>query len=68
MKSEEDEISLVVKGGHLSSDKLWVVGEERGKQSADAVAEARCEVVEDDLRAVFCRLFPSSLTKQHKPS
>lgn len=68
MKPKEDEISLVVKGGHLSSNELRVVGEERSEQSADAVAETRGEVVQDDLRVMFCGLFPSSLTKQHKSS
>lgn len=68
MEPEEDEITLVVKGGHLATDKVRVMGIERGEQPANAVAEARGEVVQDDLGGVCRGLFPSSLRQQQKRS
>lgn len=63
MEPEEDEISLVVESGHLSTDKLWVLWEKSCKQSADAVAQACAEVVQNDFRKMFCGIFASPLQR-----
>lgn len=63
VKSEKDEVSLVVEGGDLSTHKLGVLWKESSKQPADAVAQTCAEVVEDHLRGVFSWLFASSLQR-----
>ena len=49
VKSEEDEVSLVVKGDHLSSTKLRVVGEQGSKHPSNGVTQSGGEVVQDHL-------------------
>ena len=49
MESEEDEVSLVVEGDHLSALKLRVVWEERGKHPPNSVSQSSREVIEDHL-------------------
>lgn len=49
VEAEEDEVTLVVEGGHLAADELGVVGEEGCKEATDAVTQTRGEVVEDHL-------------------
>ena len=49
MKSEEDEVSLVVEGDHLSSTELRVVGEQGGKHPSNGVTQSSREVVKDHL-------------------
>lgn len=63
MESEKDEVSLVVEGGDLSTNKLGVLWKESGKQPADAVAQTCAEVVEDHFWGVFSWLFASSLQR-----
>lgn len=65
MKPEEDEVSLVVEGGDLSTHKLRVLWEEGSEQPADAVAQTCGEVVEDHLRGVFSWIFASSLPREN---
>lgn len=66
MESEKDEVSLVVEGGNLSTQKLRVLWEESGKHSADAVTQTSCEVVQNHLWIVFSRIFSSSLPREKK--
>ena len=54
MKSEEDEVSLVVEGDHLPSTKLRAVGEESSEHAPNCVTEPSGEVVEDHLWLVGC--------------
>lgn len=61
MKSEKDEVSLVVEGGNLPAHKLRVLWEESGEESADGVAQARAEVVQDHLGTVFSGILASPL-------
>jgi len=61
VKPEKYEVSLVVEGRNLPTHKLGVVWEEGGEQTADAVAQARAEVVQDHLRGVLRRVFASPL-------
>ena len=49
MKSEEDEVPLVVEGGHLPSTKLRTVGEEGSKHTSNSMTEPGGEVVQDHL-------------------
>ena len=66
VESEEDEVSLVVEGGRLSSYELGVLRKESSEQPADAVPEARGEVVEDHLWGVFCGILTSSLHRDNR--
>lgn len=61
VESEEDEVSLVVKGGDLSTHKLGVLWKESGEQTADGVSQACREIIEDHLWIVFGRFFTQSL-------
>lgn len=61
VESEKDEVSLIVKGGDLSTHKLRVLREQSGEQTTNAVSEAGGEVVENHLWIVFGWLFTSSL-------
>lgn len=65
MKPEKDEVSLVVEGDHLSAQKLRVLWEERGKQSADAVAQTRGKVIQDHFWIVLGWFFASSLQREN---
>lgn len=66
VESEKDEVSLVVKGCDLSTNKLRVLWEESGEQSTDGVSKAGGEVVEDHLWIMFGWLFTSSLETEAK--
>lgn len=61
VKSEKDEVSLVVEGGHLSSNELRFLWEKSGQQAADAVSQTGGEIVEYHLWVVFGWIFASSL-------
>ncbi len=50
--SEEDVISLVVEGDHLSSLELRVVIEERGKHPSNRVTQSSGEIVQNHLRSM----------------
>lgn len=65
MEPEEDEVSLVVEGGHLSTHELGVLWEERSEEPSDAVAQARGEVVEDHLWGVLSWIFAASLQREN---
>lgn len=65
MESEEDEVSLVVEGGNLSTHKLGVLWKESSEHSTDAVAQACREVVKNHLWRVFGWIFSSSLQRQN---
>ena len=52
MKSEEDEVALVVERGHLSPSELRVVGEEGSKHASNRMSQPCGEVVENDFRLV----------------
>lgn len=45
MESEEDEVSLVVEGGDLTTHKLRVLWKKSSNQPADSVAQTCAEVV-----------------------
>ena len=47
MKSEENEVSLIVEGDHLTSTKLGVVVKERSKHPSNRVTKPRREVVQN---------------------
>lgn len=61
MKPEEDEVSLVVESGNLSTYKLWILRKKCSKQTADAVAQSSGEVIQNDLWIVFCWCLSFSL-------
>lgn len=65
VESEKDEVSLVVEGGDLSTNKLGVLWKEGSEQPADAVAQTCGEVVEDHLWRVFSWIFASSLHREN---
>lgn len=65
MKSEKDEVSLVVEGGDLSAHKVWVLWKESSEQPANAVAQACGEVVEDHLWRVMRGVFAPSLKREN---
>lgn len=45
VEPKKNEVSLVVEGDHLSTQKLWVLGKEGSKESSDAVTQTCGEVV-----------------------
>ena len=49
---EEDIVSLVVEGHHLSAPELWVMVEESSKHPSNHVTKSSGEVVQDHLRSV----------------
>ena len=61
VKPEEDEVSLVVKSGNLTTFKLWILRKQCSKHAADAVSQPSGEVVQNDLWVVFSWVFSSSL-------
>ena len=61
MESEEDEISLIVEGGDLPTNKLRVMWKEGGEQTTNSVTKAGGEVVQDHLWSVLCRLLATPL-------
>lgn len=63
MEPEKNEVSLVVEGDHLSTQKLWVLWEKGSEQSSDAVAQTCGEVVQNHLWIVFSWIFAPSLQK-----
>ena len=54
--SEENKISLVVKGDRSTADKVGIVWEESCYLATHRVAETSGEVIEDQFRLVVCRL------------
>lgn len=66
MKSEKDEVSLVVEGGDLSANEVWLLWEKSSEQTADGVSQTRGEIVEDHLWVVFSWIFASSLRDKEK--
>lgn len=64
MEPEKNEVSLVVEGDHLSAHKLWVLGEEGGKESSDAVTQTSGEVVQNHLWIMFRWIFAPPLRKR----
>lgn len=64
VEPEKNEVSLVVEGDHLSAQKLWVLGEEGGKESSDAVAQTSGEVVQNHFGIMFCWIFAPPLRKR----
>lgn len=65
VEPEKDKVSLVVEGDHLSAQKLRVLWEERGEQSADAVAQTCGEVIQDHFWIVLGWFFASSLQREN---
>lgn len=68
VEPEENEVPLVVEGGHLPAQELRVLGEEGGKQSSDAVTQACGEVVQDHLGVMFRWILASPLQRQNTQS
>lgn len=66
MKSEKDEVSLVVEGGDLSANEVWLLWEKSCEQTADGVPQTSGEIVEDHLWVVFSWIFASSLSNKEK--
>ena len=53
MMPHEDEVALVVQCDDSASVELWVVGKHGGQQTTNRVAEARVEVVQNNLWLMF---------------
>lgn len=66
VKPEEDKVSLVVKRGNLSTNKLWVLRKKCSKHAADAVAQSSGKVIQNNLWVVFCWFLSSSLNNKYR--
>jgi hypothetical protein len=58
--SKENEISLIVKSDNSSSFEFRVLGEERGKESANFDTDFGVKIIEDEFRDVLsgdCMMF-----------